>query len=309
MSKITIVMASYNGEHYIRDQIDSIIASTYQDFDLFIYDDGSKDTSLDILGEYVRNYPDKIHVTQNKVNLGVTRNFLEGIRNSTSDYVMLCDQDDVWKKDKISVTLRRLSKMEEQYGKELPCAVFTDAEVVNQDLKTLHASFFEASHLDPHKTDLNHLLMENKFIGCTVMINAALRDILKSKPLPKSAKLHDGWIGLMAASFGEISFINTATLLYRQHGGNVVGNLNFTSYIKNRITSLHKQKETLVVLQRQAREFCTLYQDYLTDQKYTTVYRFSNLNQRNILIRRYQILRFGYLKTGFIRNIGLLLIV
>ncbi|NLZ83292.1 MAG: glycosyltransferase, partial [Clostridiales bacterium] len=130
MSMVSIIIATYNGEKYIAEQIDSILKSSYQDMEIYIYDDGSQDGTMDILKRYEANYPDIIHVKQNESNLGVTLNFLKAIRRTTTDYVMLCDQDDVWKIDKIAMTLKRMRHMEAQMDKKLPMAVFTDAKVV-----------------------------------------------------------------------------------------------------------------------------------------------------------------------------------
>jgi hypothetical protein len=188
-------------------------------------------------------------------------------------------------------------------------AVFTDAEIVNKELTKIHNSFFQSSHLNPGKTDLPHLLMENKLIGCTVMINAALRNILKSYPLPDKARFHDWWVALIAASLGKISYINECTMLYRQHGNNVVGNSSFSSYLKNRLSSLKKQKEALISLQYQAEEFYHIYQSILPESTKTTILRFALLSRTNIVKRKYRILRYHYLKTGFVRNFGLMIII
>lgn len=309
MGMVSIVMATYNGEKYLEEQINSILSSTYQDFEIHIFDDGSKDSTMDILNNYKKQYPDKIKVIQNETNLGVTLNFLNAINRITSDYVMMCDQDDVWKKDKIARTLKRIRQMEVQFEKELPIAVFTDAHVVDSNLNMLHESFFRSGRLNPRLTDLSHLLMENKLIGCTVMINAALRKVLQSSPLPKKARLHDGWLGLIASSLGKVGFIKEPTLYYRQHEANLVGNRNFISYILNRISNIGKQKKALLELQTQAGEFADLYQDLIEENKLELILTFSKLNQEGFLRRRILIIRNRFLKSGFIRNIGLMIIV
>jgi len=308
MSMVSIVMATYNGEKYVAEQIDSILASTVKNMELYIYDDGSKDGTVPILKQYESLYPDQVHVYQNKENLGVTMNFLKAICRTTTDYIMLCDQDDVWKPDKIAVTLKRMRHMEAQAGSEVPIAVFTDAEVVDAELKMIESSFFKASRLNPGKTELPRLLMENKLIGCTVMINSALRKIIAGHNLPKKAKFHDGWIALIAASLGKIGYVDQTTLLYRQHGSNVVGNTGFLSYVKDRIMTLPRQKESLKILQLQAEEFLAIYNKVLEEENRITINRFANLGKVNFIKRRIYILRYGYLKTGIIRNIGLLLI-
>lgn len=309
MGMVSIVMATYNGEKYLEEQIESILSSTYQDFKLYIFDDGSKDSTMDILNNYQKQYPDKINISQNETNLGVTHNFLNAINRTTADYIMLCDQDDVWKKDKIARTLKRMRQMEVQFEKELPIAVFTDAHVVDSNLNMIHESFFLSGRLNPRLTDLSHLLMENKLIGCTVMINAALRKVLQSSCLPQKAKFHDGWLGLIASSLGKIGFIKEPTLLYRQHEANLVGNRNFISYILNRISNIGKQKKALLELQTQAGEFADLYQDLIEENKLELILTFSKLNQEGFLRRRILIIRNRYLKSGIIRNIGLMIIV
>jgi glycosyltransferase involved in cell wall biosynthesis len=309
MSMVTIIMATYNGERYIEEQIESILASTYQDFELYIFDDGSKDNTMHILKGFEKEYPDKIHVRQNEVNLGVTMNFLHGLCRTTSDYVMFCDQDDVWKPNKIALTLKRMRQMEAQTGKEIPLSVFTDAVVVDKELQVLKESFFQSGHLNPRKTDLPHLLMENKLIGCTVMVNASLRKIIQSHPLPKEARFHDWWVALIASCLGKICCVREGTLLYRQHGNNVVGDIGFFSYFMNRISSLHTQKESLVSLQKQAGEFCCLYGELLTDENKRLIQQFATLSNVNFIHRRIRILRNRYYKTGLARNVGLFIIV
>lgn len=309
MSLITIVMATYNGEKYVEEQVKSILSSTYQNFLLHIYDDGSTDNTLSILRSYQERYPDRIKIFQNKDNLGVTRNFLQAVNQTTTDYVMFSDQDDVWNSDKIHKTLRRMRNMEAQKGKEMPLAVFTDAVVVDQDLNQLHPSFFQSGHLNPRKTDLPHLLMENKLIGCTVMINAALRRILQRHSMPKEARYHDWWLALLAATFGAIGYINEGTLLYRQHGGNVVGNTGFLKYVQNRISSLSKQKESLMSSQRQAEELLLLYGQELPADKRNILINFTSLSQNSFIRKRILILQYGYLKTGLLRNLGLMFII
>lgn len=309
MSTVSIVMTTYNGEKYVGAQINSILASCYQDFELFIYDDGSKDNTVTLLRGYENEYPSKVHVFQNQTNMGVTMNFLQALGRTTNDYIMFCDQDDVWKANKITLTLKRMRNMEAQIGKEIPMAVFTDATIVDQDLNEIYPSFFCSNHLNPKKTELAHLLMENKLIGCTVMVNSALRKILQSNRYPEKARYHDWWVALIASSFGKISYISEKTLQYRQHSNNVVGGSGFLHYIKNRITVIDKQREVILSLERQAEEFLSLYGDRLSEDKKAIIDTFSKLHQNNYFRRRQLLLKKGYLKTGIVRNLGLFIII
>ncbi|HKL80115.1 MAG TPA: glycosyltransferase family 2 protein [Mobilitalea sp.] len=309
MSMVSIVMSAYNGENYISEQIDSILESTYQDFDLYICDDGSKDGTMDLLQQYHSKHPDRIHIFQNEVNLGYTLNFLQGVCRTTADYIMFCDQDDVWKPNKIADTLNRMRMLEAQRSKELPLAVFTDATVVDSKLNKLKESFFKSSRLNPGKTDLPHILMENKLIGCTVMINAALRQVLRSHRMPIKARYHDWWIALIAASCGKICFLPEQTMLYRQHSHNAVGNQSFFTYIRNRVSTLKGQKEALLALEKQAEEYLELYKELLSEEATTVISRFAQLHHYNFIKKRRYLIHYGYLKTGLIRNIGLMFII
>ncbi len=309
MNKVSIVMATYNGQSYIKEQIDSILSSDYRNFDLHIYDDGSRDDTISILNEYKERHPGKVHVHQNQKNLGVTKNFLQGICNTNADYIMLSDQDDFWISDKISLTLKKIKEMEESSPEGLPLAVFTDAIVVDKDLNLINNSFFKSSALNPYKKDLAHLLMENKLIGCTVMINSSLREILRSRKLPKNARLHDGWISLIASAIGQVGYLDFPTLLYRQHDDNLVGNKGYLSYIKDRITSINKQKKSLLASQRQAGEFYLLYEGFLADKEKKIIKTFANLDKLDFISRRVELFRNGFWKSGFIRNLGILIII
>ncbi len=309
MSTVAIVMTTYNGEKYIEEQIKSILSSLYQDFTLYIFDDGSTDSTLSILEYFKESYPDKVNVIRNISNYGVTMNFIQALTKMTVEYIMFSDQDDVWLPNKIGISLKRMKQMEAQFSKEYPIAVFTDAHVVDHNLSTINPSFFRSGHLDPGKTDLAHLLMENKLIGCTVMVNAALRRKLQSNRLPRHARYHDWWIALIAASFGKIGFVKESTLLYRQHGNNMVGDTGFITYIKNRITNLQLQREALRALYRQAEDFINIYGGQLDEDTREIIRRFSALGELGFAKRRIEAVRCGYLKSGLLRNIGLMLIL
>ncbi len=307
MDKVSIVMATYNGETYLREQIESILSNTYTEWTLEICDDGSKDNTVTIAKEFERQYPDKIKVHQNSKNLGVVLNFLEGARRAEGNYVMFCDQDDVWLANKIKKTLHYMKNMENKYGKDKPISVFTDAKVVNKDLQELNPSFHISNRLDCTKLNLSYMLMENKLIGCTVMFNQEVKR--KLALLPARARVHDWWIALISSSFGKIGYLKEATLLYRQHEHNVIGNQNFTNYINNRVRSLKKQKQVLGLTIEQAREFYELYKEELPENERVILSEFASLNQYNGIKRRAKIIKYRFLKTGLVRNIGVLLLI
>ena len=114
---ISILLATYNGERYIAGQIESVLAQTYQDFKLYICDDKSTDGTYSIITEYAARYPGKIIATQNEVNSGGAKfNFLNMMVEFNDDYIMLCDQDDVWLPNKVEVSLKKITEMESEFG-------------------------------------------------------------------------------------------------------------------------------------------------------------------------------------------------
>lgn len=307
MGEITVVMTAYNGEAYIEEQIMSVLEGSFQDFDIHVYDDGSTDRTREILGKLEQAYPDRIKFFANPENKGVIRNFTEGARAAQSSYVMFCDQDDVWLSDKLLKSLERIKKEEKQYGEETPVVVFTDAVVTDEKLSVLAASFHKSSHLNPQKTDLPHLLMENKLIGCTMIINAAMQD--KLSIVPKEARMHDWWVGLVGAALGRVAYLPEPTLLYRQHEKNVVGSSSFQGYVKTRLSSLGGQRQVLRRTQEQGAAFLRVYQKELSQEKKEILQDFEELLSAGFIRKRCLLIKNGFWKTGLLRNIGLFLLL
>ncbi len=315
MSTVNIILAAYNGEKYIGEQIESILASTYTDWSLFVCDDGSTDGTVNIVKVYEKKYPERIVLLRNQKNLGHALNFLQNINNLKSasfssnvpKYFMFCDQDDFWLPKKIEMTLQAMKRMEQKYGSKKPLLVFTDTSVADAELNKIHHSFMHSNHLDPKKTDLPHLLMENKCIGCTIMINKEFVDLIKETP--KDVKHHDWWIALIAATFGKIGYVCEPTLLYRQHENNSIGSVEFKDYVIRCIKSLHKQKDALLDGQNQARSFIEIYHDQLPEKEKKILCCFSKLQQNPWGLRRIYIIKYQFYKSGILRNLGVFLVV
>ncbi len=248
-----------------------------------------------------------ISVHENKENLGYVKNFMEGIKRSKSPYIMLCDQDDIWDPDKIARTMRAMERLEQKHGnrESAPLLVFTDAMNFDSDTGKQCGSFHKSSHLDVAKTDPAHLLMENKCIGCTVMVNAAVLPFLDM--LPEEVRVHDWWLALICSQFGEISYLAETTLQYRQHRGNMIGGSSFSQYVKDRISHLKRQKESLEQTFAQGEAFYRLFRDELEEQP--AVRAFARMGNAGFWRRRWYTVRFGFWKSGWMRNIALLLIL
>lgn len=306
MAQVHIVLAAYNGEKYIREQLDSLLANSFQDFFVEVCDDGSTDRTTAIVREYAQRH-ECIGLHTNETNLGYVKNFMEGIKRSKSPYIMLCDQDDIWHRDKIEKTLERMKRMEQQEGDHVPLLVFTDAMNFDSELGKETGSFHKTSHLNVKKVDTAHLFMENKCIGCTVMMNAAIRDYLTV--LPEEIRVHDWWLALICSHFGKISYIEETTLQYRQHSGNMIGGSGFFAYFKKRIHRLREQKLALEKTYAQGKAFFDVFGTKLSGDKKRIAEQFAGMHKAGGFQKRMNMIRYGFCKSGIVRNIALFLLL
>lgn len=220
MAEVDILMAAYNGEKYIAEQIESILAQTYQDFRLLIRDDDSTDGTPAIIGEYAARYPGKIVVVHDDVEChDAAKNFFQLLTYAEADYVMFSDQDDVWLPYKVKLT-RWYMKRTELENPNKPVMVFTGLELVDENMKSLDC--FMSYDLRKSKYEFDSLLIYgNVAAGCTMMINRNLWETLGKYEEP--IDLHDRWIALFASACGVVCHIHAATIFYRQHSDNAVG--------------------------------------------------------------------------------------
>ena len=218
MYKVQVLLSTYNGEKYIKEQIESILNQTYKNIQIIISDDCSQDGTRDILKEYENN--DKIKVFYQEKNLGYVKNFEFLLKQVENDLYMLSDQDDVWKEEKIEKTIEKLKN-------ENLDLVFGDLEVVDENLNTICKSYNKYMHLDKkiekHINSYRLQYMYNCMTGCTI---ASKKDwIDKFMPLPTNSRymIHDYWMGLVIALKGKVGYLKEPYILYRQHGNNQVG--------------------------------------------------------------------------------------
>ncbi len=221
--KIDILLSTYNGERYLRELLESIINQSFTDWRLLIRDDGSRDKTPEILDEYHRRNPDKIILMpQADGNLGAMLSFGKLMEYSTASYVMFCDQDDVWLKDKIQLSFNKLLELEQKFGHERPLLVYTDSMLADQDLNVISNSMLHHMGFDrPKVAQFRNLILCNVAIGNTVIFNRAL--VKLSCPIPKDATMHDWWVAIVASAFGHVDYVPSPTVFYRQHDDNVCG--------------------------------------------------------------------------------------
>ncbi|MFT8726709.1 MAG: glycosyltransferase family 2 protein [Liquorilactobacillus ghanensis] len=226
--KIAILMSTYNGQEYLAMQLDSLQEQTYEDWDLYIRDDGSTDATLKVIKQYQAK-DKRIHLYQGAAgkNLGVVGSFFELFRNVQADFYMFCDQDDVWLPTKIATTLAAMLELRKQNDSGVPLLVHTNKLIVDQQLNLLHKPSFEKR---PH--DLISIVFFNNVTGCTVMVDNNLKKYACRADL-KDVFLHDHWVALVAALLGKIAFVEEPLIKYRQHGNNQYGGQDFFAVLKS----------------------------------------------------------------------------
>ena len=198
MNDIDILMAAYNSEKYIAEQIDSILNQTYTSYHLYIYDDLSTDNTLDILSKYKLQHNNKISYIQNKERLGILKNFSKMMENSKADYIMFSDHDDVWFDNKIEITYKEMTALEKKYSATTPLLVFTDKTVTDSSLNIINQSHNKSEKLNTKNISFNRLLMGNVVSGCTIMINKPLKEICGH--INKNAIMHSFFTNLLFLS-------------------------------------------------------------------------------------------------------------
>jgi len=230
--KIAILLAAYNGEVYLHDQLDSLFRQTHQNFIVVVRDDGSTDNSVDIIEQYKKKYPEKVRLIYGHTDktLGPSGNFSfllsYGVDSQTElsiDYFAFCDQDDIWRDDKMERQLEVMLTAEEEHVdlKNVPILVHTDLEVIDAHGGLIADSFFDYQGLQRQKNKFSNLLIVNIVTGCTVLLNPALARL--SMPISKNAIMHDWWFALVASAFGQIFLVDSSLVKYRQHPVNTIG--------------------------------------------------------------------------------------
>jgi glycosyltransferase involved in cell wall biosynthesis len=304
---INILLATYNASEYLTAQINSILLQkTSSNWTLLIRDDYSNNSTINIIHNYQKK-SDKICLVNNEnKNLGTSLNFSCLLENSESDYIMFCDQDDIWLPNKIEISLNKMLEMEKEYGKQTPILIHTDLKVVDNNLNLINPSFRNYQNLDPNPQNLlPRLLMQNFVTGCTMMINKPLKDLILS--IPQEAIMHDWWIALTAASFGKIAYITEPTVLYRQHQQNTVGAKAWgINYIFSRAKNIEKIKTDIQKTILQAQTFREIYQNKLSKEKLEIINTYIELPNKPFLLRKYLMIKNGYYQLGKFKNLGFL---
>lgn len=302
---VDILMAVYNGEKFVAEQIDSILAQSETDWHLIICDDMSKDRSFEIISGYAQKYPDKISAHKNAVPTGSAQaNFMSMLQYAQSEYVMFSDQDDFWEKDKVKLTLAKMKELEAQNG-NIPLLVHTELAIADGELNITHSRFTVFQGLDPKANTLNRLAAQNNVTGCTAMMNRPLLELVKGID-PKNMLMHDWWFAMAAAAFGKIGFVDTPTIRYRQHGNNQLGAVNNRSLVgaAKIVSQRMKTKKRVSITYTQAKNFLDTYRDILPDEARKCLEIYTDIPNHNKLGRIYLLIKHGFLKQNFLTAAG-----
>lgn len=284
---VQVLLSSYNGEKYIKEQLDSILAQEGVQIRLLVRDDGSTDRTKEILEAYQNSY-ENIAVLYGE-NVGVIKSFFALIEAAEERmlYTAFSDQDDVWLPDKLERAVRLLKENEERQrnrrhregmcserrtegqekhgetacGTETAPVVYCSAkQLVDAKLHPLKS----AIHYHNVKTEFGNALVENMCTGCTCVVNKDLLRLIKGRT-PKFTVMHDFWIYLVGTCFGTVVYDKRSRILYRQHGGNELGAAS--SLLENYKRRVKYYKKHRGQLGRQAAEFLRIYQNEMPEEK------------------------------------------
>lgn len=228
---VTILMATYNGANYIKNQILSLQQQKYNNWQLYIQDDGSKDQTITIIKEMMV-FDSRIHlVDSDYYGKGTGRNFLSLVKCSNSDYTIFCDQDDIWLENKISDMVKFADSL--SLGScNSPSIVYADGYAFSDTTGEIDFSGISHNHADGLK---DFLFFNGGYQGCSIMFNRAMADFLIG--YNGYIHLHDDIVSLAAHSLGQVHFLPKKLMLYRQHSNAVTGIKSFKKNIHEKLQS------------------------------------------------------------------------
>ena len=299
--RVAIIVAFYNGNKYIEEQVKSIFSQTHKNIEIFIFDDNSKNSLNENLVNLNNNRNPKISIIKRKKNIGYAKNFLYGIRdiNENFDYYGFCDQDDIWEKNKIEIAL----KSSEMNKNNKPKLYFSRTAYYNLDC----SKEIGASKIHRKSPIFKNALVQNIAGGNTILINKKARDILCASLISEVYTAHDWWTyQIITGAEGEIIYSNKKTLKYRQHNENIVG---FNSSFKE------KFKRLIYFFSGEYKKWCTtniknlyLNKHFISSKNLETLNYFSRaIKSRNILKKLKYFKKSGVYRQSTLENIILII--
>ncbi len=291
-AKVEVLLSTYDGEDYLHTLLGSIFSQTLQPQRILIRDDGSIDSTWNIISAY--SVADKVPITKHKGdNLGPTQSFstLLKLSDANCDFFAFCDQDDYWESNKLAQAVELLS-VEDQSQPLLYCSRL---RLVDENLR-----FIGLSTTPKKKLSLENALVENVVTGCTMVINRQARMILTSKSTT-AALSHDWWVYIVIAGFGKIVYDETSSILYRQHSCNYIGMQNgLGKWLRK--SARNYRADYRGRLDAQAYDFLNLYGPLLDASKNRLLQRFLD-RRKNIVTRLSYALRPDVYRQSMVEEI------
>ncbi|MXS70330.1 glycosyltransferase [Flavobacteriaceae bacterium W22] len=249
-AKIAILLSTYNGEKYLKMQIQSLLEQDFKEWYLYIRDDGSTDRTVDIIEEFCKIHTNIYFISDGK-NKGAAISFMYLLSIVEADYYMFCDQDDFWFKNKISTLYKTMDK-----NAITPELIFSDAKVTNEYLDIIDDSFWNYNKVSPNLLleKPEYIAVYNSTPGCTMMFNRALKEHLQD--YGEKVYMHDWYVMIKAAQVGVLKCVCQPLMAYRQHQNNVLGARKVEW--RERFAKLLKVKKTIKE-QIQIFQFCNKY--------------------------------------------------
>jgi rhamnosyltransferase len=291
--KVNILMSTYNGGRFVRDQIDSIQKQSFQDWHLLIRDDGSSDDTVAIIREMQANDARITLINQpDDTNLGVIQSFYTLLKHETADYYFFSDQDDFWVPEKLQLQLDEAQK----YEASMPLMIYTDLKVVDQDLNVIHESMIKVQS-DHANTALVQELTENTVTGGVSLINHALAELWEHNP-ETDILMHDWYLALLATATGKLIYLPTPTELYRQHDANVLGARTLSKRVKKWLQPhLLFQAYWNLIMRSQEQAKPLLKLDQVSDQDKDMIQAFVTIMDQPLAERRRILNHYGFRKN------------
>jgi glycosyltransferase involved in cell wall biosynthesis len=304
MSTCDVILAVWNGQDYLPAMLDSLLSQTTSEFNVLVRDDGSTDGSREILENYKQKFDGRLSVIAGEPTRSATANFAILMRETKADYVLFADQDDVWRPEKVGLTLRSLKDAEAKYGNSTPIYFTTDIEVANKDLELINPSYWKWKRLKASRmSKLSQSLICVSIQGMASGINRALLDL--ANPVSAKAISHDWWTQLIAAAMGKVICDPTTTALYRVHGGNAsipkpVGVLPYlrlgldASFLRRGLGRRIEQADALA----------DALAERMPPDKLKIIRRFTKLQSQGFLQRRWTLVSGNYLYHDLVRSVA-----
>lgn len=308
MSKVRILLTTYNGEKYLRQQLYSLSKQDYDDYEVIISDDGSTDSTSQIIREYVERYPKLFKCYYSGIRFGNPNDhFMHLLKKYWDcDYLMFCDQDDIWHSDKVSILVNAALILRES-GEKL-VLVHSGRNIIDGDGNIIIQD--EQNRLKKYWTNqkINRLLVNGSFQGCALLFSREVAKIASEYAPSNMRGSYDAWIGLIAYSLGEVQFIPVATMDYRRHGDNASGYKSHNPFAII-IESLQNNlcRKGMILCAQSAKEYSVYLSDVLPDDVVFLASRLASTEKMGYFQRKYIYLRYGLLKYGFARCMGQIL--